>query len=265
MRKPVDLSAIPRDRWWGRLLRAPLRLLPDGTVLPVLQGPGQGLKWIVGSANHGCWLGSYEADQTGLFASLAGTGDVVYDLGAHVGWYTLIASRRVGASGAVYAFEPLPQNLTYFHRHLEMNDCDNVTVLPVAAADASGEAPFRRERGRSQGRLAEASSSGTTVETVRLDRLVESGDLPPPDLVKMDVEGAETAVLRGARSIFRSARPVVLISTHGSEERENSLDLLRTYGYDIEPLTASRVEDDDVFLARPAAPEDDPARSASAS
>lgn len=255
---PVDLSAVPRNRWWGRLLRAPLRLLPDGMVLPVLQGPGRGLRWIVGSANHGCWLGSYEAEQTARFTSLLESGDVVYDLGAHVGWYTLIASRRVGPSGRVHSFEPLPENLTYLHRHLEMNGCENVSVHRVAVSDASGEASFSTADGRFQGRLTDGPESDLTVETVRLNDLVASGRVPPPDLVKIDVEGAETAVLRGAESVLRSAAPTLMISTHGAGEREASLELLRAYGYGVLPLTSSRTADDDVFLARPGKPGGNP-------
>lgn len=65
-------------------------------VVPVLQGSLRGRKWIVGSSNHGCWLGSYEWKKQRLFTRTVSSGDVVFDIGAHVGFYTLLASVLVG-------------------------------------------------------------------------------------------------------------------------------------------------------------------------
>ena len=64
----MNFSAIPRDRLTGKLLRLPLGLLPSDMIVPVMQGPIKGKKWIVGSGNHGCWLGSYEAQKVKIFA-----------------------------------------------------------------------------------------------------------------------------------------------------------------------------------------------------
>src|SRR5579862_7724955 len=107
----ANLSGISRKSWLGKLLRAPLRLIPRSAVLPILQGPLRGKKWVVGSGNHGCWLGSYEHDKQSLFQKTVRTGDIVYDVGANAGFYSLLASVLVGEKGQVYAFEPLPANL----------------------------------------------------------------------------------------------------------------------------------------------------------
>ena len=99
-------SLLDPERWLGKLVRVPLRLIPRSTVLPILQGPGRGLRWIVGSYNHGCWLGSYEYEKQLALRELVHAGDVVYDLGAHVGYFSIILSRLVGPTGMVYSFEP---------------------------------------------------------------------------------------------------------------------------------------------------------------
>src|SRR6267143_3626666 len=88
----MDLSSIPFTSPVGKLLRLPLRLLPKQAVVPVLQGELRGTRWIVGSSTHGCWLGTYEHENQRLFASLVLASGLVYDLGANVGFYTLLAA-----------------------------------------------------------------------------------------------------------------------------------------------------------------------------
>ena len=91
----MNVSAIANRSVAGRLLRLPLALIPAVLPMPVLQGPLRGYWWITGSSNHGCWLGSYEYDKQRLFARMIRAGDVVFDIGANVGFYTLLAASRV--------------------------------------------------------------------------------------------------------------------------------------------------------------------------
>jgi hypothetical protein len=109
----LNFSAIPRHAVAGRALRLPLRLIPRSLVVPILQGPLRGARWIVGSATHGCWLGCYERAKQQGFVRILAPGQVVYDLGANVGFYTLLAARRVGPTGEVHAFEPGAENLEF--------------------------------------------------------------------------------------------------------------------------------------------------------
>lgn len=95
----MNPSAVSSQSRAGRALRWPLRALPPGAVVPVLQGPGRGMRWVVGSSVHGCWVGCYEQEKVRLFAKTVRAGDVVYDVGANAGYYSLVAARRVGGAG----------------------------------------------------------------------------------------------------------------------------------------------------------------------
>lgn len=245
----VHLSRIPPTTVLGRLLRAPLRVLPNGMVVRILQGPARGNRWVVGAASHGCWLGTYEREKQAIVAALLRPDEVAFDVGANVGLYTLLASRRVGPGGRVVAFEPLPGNLDYLRRHLELNDVRNVEVVAAAVGRAAGRASFLAARSRSMGRLD--GGGGLDVEVVRLDSLLESGRVPPPRLVKMDIEGGEVDALLGAEVLLRVHRPIVLLATHGWEKHQECCRLLRAAGYNLRALSGGDPDKTDELIAEP--------------
>jgi FkbM family methyltransferase len=243
MRDPVDL--LPSNRTIvGRLVRLPLRLLPRGASLPVIAGPNAGLKWIIGSGPHSCWLGINEISKRRLFNQVVTRGSIVFDIGANVGSYTLQASRLCGPEGRVVAFEPSPDNLAYLARHIDINRLENVTVIAAALTDSDGHARFHATADRVTSHLAMHGS--IVVRCHRLDTLVERGTVPQPDIIKIDVEGAEAAVLRGALHVLRTARPVIFLATHGSMARGECEEILSTAGYTMEPIDGL----DDEFVAR---------------
>lgn len=84
----INISKIDYRSSIGKLLRLPLKLIPNSTVLPILQGKLKGKKWIKGSSINGCWLGIYEFDKQILFQDYIKAGMVVYDVGANAGFYT---------------------------------------------------------------------------------------------------------------------------------------------------------------------------------
>src|SRR5690242_8873726 len=127
----------------GRLIRLPLRLVPRGVVLPILAGPLRGKKWVVGTGPHGYWIGTWEWDKQRLVQKLLRSGDSFFDVGANVGFYSLLASRLVGSAGRVVAFEPLPRNVQALKEHLRINRVRNVTVWEAAVSEAEGWASFR--------------------------------------------------------------------------------------------------------------------------
>lgn len=226
----LNLARIPAGRWYGRLLRWPLSLLPAGATVRVVQGPLRGARWIIGSHTHGCWLGTYEWTRQQAMVAVVRPGMVVYDLGANVGFYTLLAARLVGPAGLVVAFEPLARNLEYLRRHLALNGSDNVTVIDAAVSDRVGCARLRGEHGAS----ARLGADGEiAVRTVTLDELVFGQGRRPPSVIKMDVEGAEVDVLRGAERTLAVWRPILLLSTHNLGLRQECHAMLTAAGYSL--------------------------------
>jgi FkbM family methyltransferase len=223
--------------------------IPTGTPLIVLRGPLAGAWWITGAASGAgkglsVVLGRVEAAQMRIAAQLASQARVAFDIGANVGLYTLLFARR---APRVVAFEPLPRNIGYLERLVRLNHLENVVVVPWAVTERSGVGSFVRAGDSSLGHLAENGEQ--PVALTSCDEFVDRFGLTP-DLIKVDVEGEEAAVLRGARQTL-AKRPVILLSTHGPAARAESLAYLRTVGYaHIEPIDAAEESHAAEFLVR---------------
>jgi FkbM family methyltransferase len=245
----ANLSGISKQTLIGKLLRAPLRLIPRTAVLPILQGPLRGKKWTAGSGSHGCWLGSYEYHKQRAMQQEVKIGDVVYDIGANVGFYSLLASVIVGDTGHVYSFEPSPENLRELRRHLEMNHIKNCTVVGAAVSFDDGEAIFDPSGDRCMGHLAAHGS--LRVRTLTLDGLVSRKEIRPPNLMKIDIEGAELECLRGASNVIQESRPIIFLATHGPQIHLACTELLAKWNYRLTSLDGKPVESADELIARP--------------
>jgi FkbM family methyltransferase len=248
----ANLSGISTQTLIGKVLRAPLRLIPSRTVVPILQGALRGKKWIVGSGNHGCWLGSYEYEKQKALQREMKTGDVVYDVGANVGFYSLLASVVVGRTGSVYSFEPFPENVRELRNHLEINRVMNCAVFEAAVSSRDGEAIFEPSESRYTGRLSDAGT--LRVRTVTIDGLVSRGEIRPPNLMKIDIEGAEFDCLKGAANVIQEFRPTIFLATHGLEAHLACTDLLAKLKYRLAALDGQAVEFTDELIARPNEP-----------
>jgi FkbM family methyltransferase len=246
----MNFSKINYRSFWGRLIRLPLRLIPKKMVLPILQGSLRGVKWVVGAGEHGYWLGSYEMNKRLAFEREIFPGAVVYDIGANVGYFSLLAAVLVGQEGRVFAFEPLPRNLDFLRRHVALNGLEDVVqILPVAVSENSGEAAFDLGASSAMGHLAERGE--ITVEMAALDDLVKSGELPPPDFMKVDVEGAEYAALKGAQYLLERYRPVLFLDTHQREAHQPTIELLQGLDYIFEILDGKPLPETKELIARP--------------
>jgi len=243
----MNFSGVSDQTLVGRLLRLPLALIPSRTTLPILQGRLRGMKWIVGFSNHGCWLGSYEYHKRKAFEESVAQGGVVFDIGANAGFYTLLASVLVGPQGRVFAFEPDPRNLRYLKEHLRINGIKNVSVIEAAVADCAGVAHFDAGPNLSTGRLA--ADGCLTVRTVSLDEMMRRGELPPPDCMKIDVEGGEMLVLTGARVLLGNRRPILFLATHGPGLHHQCCELLASFGYHLRPIGPNSLEQSDEVFA----------------
>jgi len=251
----VAESMLSAELWKGtsgRLVRLPLRLVPRKATMRILSGELRGWRWIAGAATHGCWLGTYEKRTQGLFQSLIRPGDVVLDVGANTGFYTLLASKLTGASGHVYAFEPMPRNIDYLERHVKLNAVHNVTVLSLAAAANSGKARFRFGANASMGGLA--NDGELEVPTASLDDLLAAGRISIPNFIKMDIEGGETDALRGASAVLAARTATIVLSAHGYVQHEQCSEILRRAGYHIELLRDGAEDGDYLLLAKPDSP-----------
>ncbi|MCK4735830.1 MAG: FkbM family methyltransferase [Methanophagales archaeon] len=130
------------------------------------------------------------------FETYAKKSEVVCDLGAHVGYYTLLASKAVGKCGKVYAFEPLPWNIIYLKKHIELNNISNVCIFDCAVSNVTGKISFTNGDNKVSNTIGKNSpmfQSGKLIEvnSVTLDDLLEKDDIMVPQLIKMDIEGAE--------------------------------------------------------------------------
>ena len=222
----------------GRSIRLPLRCLPPSTVVPILTGSSRGMRWIVGSAPHGAWLGTLERRKLGHFVGRLRDGMTVWDIGAHVGLYTLASARAVGPAGQVHAFEPVPENLRFLKRRLGLNRLTNVKVWDAAVGDRSGS--VRMAPGDSPSEYHVEPTGPAEVPAITLDDWWARSGSAPPHLVKIDVEGSEVAVLRGGSWTLGQHRPPIYLALHGDHQRVECGRLLAQWGWRVVSLVPGR-------------------------
>lgn len=214
----------------------------------IRHGVGAGLKFNSHGGALGFALGTTEEEEQRTLARVLKPGHVFYDVGANKGFYAVIAARLVGPQGSVHAFEPFDDSVLAIEDNTRLNGFQNVTVWPVAVSDTAGIGnlvtngeDFEFRLSTSLNAREEVDPRAVQVEVVELDQLVNEGRLPPPDVVMIDVEGAEVAVLRGMAGILRSHRPTVLCEVHWlkAEIDEVLEDLLYPMGYVATQLDGS--------------------------
>lgn len=230
----------------GRLARLPLALIRADRPRRVLSGPLRGALWLPYAASHGCWLGWYERRNQRLLSRLVAPGNVVFDVGANVGFFSLLAARLSGPNGRVVAFEPLPRNGDLLERHLACNGVSTVRLMRVAVGERSGKASFAAAGEPSMGSLA---NDGEPVDLVAIDDLVAAREVPVPAVVKIDVEGAELRVLQGAAATFSRHRPALLVAAHGWHRWSECRRQLAEWGYLVSSDRDGEIDGDYSLLA----------------
>ena len=204
-----------------------LARLAGGISTRVKGGPNEGLRWSIASIGRGYGDGTFEMRRLLTLAGLIRDGECVWDIGAHKGYVSLLAARRVGEKGCVYSFEPSQENLWFLGKHLEWNGIRNVTVTPTAVGDFDGESSFG---GGSS--LSLSLGGGDSIVKVRtIASLIESDGYRPPTLLKIDVEGAEAKVLEGAGKHLFAPDRVIMAAMHSRENHERCTQILRDAGY----------------------------------
>ena len=235
------------------------RVLPP-LAYPVVRGPLRGKRFILRSAageggGASIYVNTVEPQKTRALLGILRAGQVVFDIGANIGYYTILASQQVGPLGRVLAFEPYARNVKYLERHVSLNHADNVTIVPVACAERSALERFVMGTDSATGHLSSESTAreeGKTliVPAAAVDDLVRAFGLMP-DVMKVDVEGAEERVLRGAAKTLADARPILLLAVHSVALRAACTSYLLRFGYP-EPSIWADVEGDTELLFMPA-------------
>ncbi len=227
----------------AKVIRGSLnRLAPHGlTRISVAAGGLAGATLLLDlQEEKDYWLGTYEPELQSTVAELVHPGAVVYDVGANIGYISILLARSIGEKGRVFAFEALPANLERLRTNLALNGLQD-RVQVVAAAVTNCSEPVQFLVGPSGGMGKASGSAGRQVEYSRsipvpglaLDEFVYAQGNPPPQVVKMDIEGGEVLALPGMRRVLMEAHPLILLELHGHEAARAAWDELTGAGYHI--------------------------------
>ena len=217
--------------------RAGVMVMQTGQVLGIGTvripfGVLRGKKWQFTSSIPSCALGIYEPHIAAVLRSRLRKGMVFFDIGANVGYYTLFASTLIGNSGRVFAFEPEPENMRMLIEHIKINERTNIVPVQKALSDVPG---ILRFDGTAHTMCKFSDDGNIEVECTTLDTFVqESGIIP--EILKIDIEGAEVRALHGADACLSEIQPEIILSVHDGL-LDRCLDILSEYNYNVEQLS----------------------------
>lgn len=250
------LERFPRYHWLaGESPSARLRTLRRRVLASM--GRPLDLPWIEGlrlrlhphddTAECVFLTGLFEPNEMSWFRGALRPGMTVVDVGANCGLYTMLAARRVGAGGRVVAIEASPREQARLADHVDLNALENVTIIPAAAGEAAGRASLRMAQWPHAGQntLGDFIYRGVgtaqvcEVEVTTVDRVVRDLALDRVDVMKIDAEGADVLVLRGAEETLRRFSPTLLIEVndptlaHQKCQSGEIWDILERHGYEV--------------------------------
>lgn len=234
----------------GILSWASRRLVPPGTLIwvQIQHGPAQGLWMRVNPRTGQNVLGGIgEPAVQQVMEQRLSPGMTFYDLGANIGFFSLLAARLVGPSGRVFSFEADPEIAARLAENLSYNKFTHAVVEEKAVWSKPATVSFARvdsnispDRGLGHVSVGEPpASSVISVEAISLDQYVLFH--PAPDFIKCDVEGAEVAVFEGAERLLREKRPVLLVEMHSEENQRVLMSKFRQCGYASSNLDENHV------------------------
>ncbi|MGL5074391.1 MAG: FkbM family methyltransferase [Waterburya sp.] len=181
----------------------------------IRHGVARGLKFNVGESCPELGLGTYELPIQNIFSQQLHQGAVFYDIGANVGFFSIIAARLVGNTGKVYAFEPGEGNANSIRHNARLNNFNQIEVIEKAVSDTPGEGELLLAKYSGGHALATADAppdlAGTvTIELVTIDDLIAQNQIQPPNFVKVDIEGAELDALKGMTETIKQYKPIII-------------------------------------------------------
>ncbi len=211
------------------------RLAPTSPVgVTVRSGPARGIRLVIYARNEKYyWTGTHEREVQRCITDILKPGMVFWDVGAHIGFFSLTASRIVGVSGEVHSFEPMPANRERLLRAIQLNEAENVIVHDVALAAESGTSLLHAHHSTTMWTLVAelGESHGVVVTCWTLDDMAESCDRTP-NVIKVDAEGAEVGVLRGGTHLLSSAGPSLIVEFSDGDSLASGRRLLPDRRFD---------------------------------
>jgi FkbM family methyltransferase len=218
------------------LIRKIIRFYFQQKPSRILNGIGKGLKWYPNSSLLAFWLGRFERLKQEAMALAFKPNQCVYDLGANVGFYSLIAARSVGNSGLVIAFEPDPRNLVWLEKHKNLNGFTNLQILPYAVGNIEGHGGFVMDLHPCLSHLSDTTDC-EKVQIRKIDNMIAEEIIPPADIMKIDIEGGAYNGVLGAEKMIRSRHPLIFLAIDTSQDLV-CMDLLKSWGYKFEPISS---------------------------
>ena len=230
----------------ARLIRGSLnKAAPQGiSEVSIAAGVLEGMRMALDlQTEKDYWLGTYEPDLQTAACQFIKPGMIVYDVGANIGYISLMAARLVGTNAKVFAFEALPANITRLDQNVVLNDLQGrVRVVHAAVVGKEGEVSFFTHAsgamGKAQGSAGrdEHYSQTIKVKGITLDDFIYTRGNPVPALIKMDIEGGEGMALAGMPRLLKEDKPLLLIELHGQEAARQVWDILNASGYELRPM-----------------------------
>jgi FkbM family methyltransferase len=220
----LKLLPAPLIRTAGRLqFKFPILAKPVNFIGRMLategviqRGSGKGLRFNARGCHPGYLTGTSEPLEQELLLECCRPGSIVYDIGANAGFYALIAARAVGPSGRVYAFEPTPDLADRIRANAALNSFQNIEIVQAAVSSSNGVVEFKVSDSHTSNAISKATDSlrrsAISVRSIRLDSFVMEHQ--PPNLVLMDIEGAEIEALESGLQTIARYRPVIMVEVH---------------------------------------------------
>jgi FkbM family methyltransferase len=236
-------SAFYRLGPFTRLIRRSLnRVAPTGlSEVTIAAGALTGTRMLLDmQTEKDYWLGNYEPNLETAVRDWVKPGMLVYDVGANIGYVSLLLAQAIEKNGQVFAFEALPANIERLKTNVSLNKLQTqIKVFHSAIVGTPSSVPFLVHSSNGMGKAAGSAGrkehylEEILVPGTSLDHFVYDQGNPPPDVVKIDIEGGEILALPGMRRLLIETHPIIFLELHGEQAARIAWDTLAATGYTL--------------------------------